>query len=170
MSFAVNDPAVTDQAGRDAAALVRSRLEYDDAENQGAVLDLCDTALVADHLATFVAAMLTAARRGDARADPQRVFARWEESFGAGSGQRVPRARPPAQRYRGDTARDAIALIEAAARRDDAAEQSVLASADHLGLALQLAAMCAELGADHPDALAGWLATWRAAAGRMDES
>jgi hypothetical protein len=147
---------------------VRSHLEDDD-EGRGAVLDLCDTDLVADHLAMFVAVMLTAARRGEARADPQRVFARWEKSFGPDPGQRVPRAQPPAQRYRGDTARDAIALIEAVARGDDAAGHSVLAVADHLGLALQLASMCADLGADHPDDLAGWLATWRRAAERMDE-
>ncbi len=161
MSFDTDDPAVIAQAGRDAADLVGCRWDEDD-HGAGAVLDLCEPSLVADQLAEFTFRLLTASADAHAKiqSDPRRMLAGWRRSFGPEPATgRVPRPHQPA-RFRGDNARDAVALVEATAAGDEDAFVPILAGADHVAIAVHLAQIitraCHCLAATWPD---GWRLT-----------
>jgi hypothetical protein len=78
--------------------------------------------------------------------------------------------RPPS-RLPGDDARDVIALVEAVDRDDCEGMAAILRGADHLGLPVGLAVLCAHLLREiHGDDIHGWLASHRQAALAMDEA
>jgi hypothetical protein len=167
VGFDTDDPAVIAQAGRDAADLVRYRWDGDD-NGAGEVLDRTEPSLAADHLAYFTVALLTADAdiRGKIAADPRKMLRAWRQSFGPAPEERVPWPRRTG-RFGSDNARDAIALIEATARNDTDASAVVLANADIMAVAVHLAAVINDLVPT--DVLAGRLATYREAAGLLDD-
>jgi hypothetical protein len=90
----------------------------------------------------------------------------WAVSLEGGARSPQPSARLP-----GDDARDAIALVEAVDREDCNGMSAILRSADHLGVTVGLAVLCAHLLREvHGNDISGWVASHRQAAFAMDEA
>ena len=161
------------QATWDAAALVRAMLSGD----QDQIGNVVERPGLATDLVMYVVADLAAKlMSADAEvlakmaADPEKMLRVLERSRGPEPAERVPRdLLPPGPRLRGDTMRDAVALVELAGHGNEAAELAILGSTDQVGLLLMLAQFCAELAHEmYGDDLSEWSGIRRQTADSID--